>query len=270
MARGLYTISGPRSPYRFASFGDIVSRMPDVAKVALVTGAARRVGRAIAGHLAQAGYDVAFTYLQSENDAKSLVDEITALGRHSLAIRANLTELPNAIDAIETQFRGSFTRLDVLVNNASLYEPADLAGTDLALSRRLMSIHLEAPMLLAQRFAPDLRQARGHIVNMVDLLAQRPLPAYLAYCASKAALLNLTLGLARELAPQVTVNAIAPGAVEWPDNFPQAQREKYLQRVPLARAGTPAEVAQAVLFLCTQGTYLTGQVLRLDGGRSIT
>ena len=244
--------------------------MPDAHKVALVTGAARRVGRAIAGHLAQAGYDVAFTYLKSEDDAKSLADEIAALGRRALAIHADLTNVPSAIDTIATQFRDTFARLDVLVNNASLYEPANLAAADLTLSRRLMTIHYEAPLLLAQRFANDLREAGGHIINMVDLLAERPLPAYLPYCASKAALLNLTLALARELAPQVTVNAIAPGTVEWPANYPQAQREKYLQRVPLARVGTPAEVAQAVLFLCTTGTYLTGQVLRLDGGRSIT
>jgi pteridine reductase len=105
---------------------------------------------------------------------------------------------------------------------------------------------------------------------MVDLLAERPWPEYLAYCASKAALWNLTLGLARELAPEVTVNGIAPGVVEWPDDYPEAERAKYLKRVPLARAGTPEDVANVVQFLVTGGQYVTGQVIRLDGGRSIT
>jgi pteridine reductase len=136
--------------------------------------------------------------------------------------------------------------------------------------RRLMAIHFEAPLLLAQAFAPMLRAARGHVVNMVDIQAERPSPQYLAYCASKAALVNLTLGLARELAPEVTVNGIAPGVVEWPDDYPEAERAKYLKRVPLQRPGTPGDVAELVHFLCTAGSYLTGQILRLDGGRSIT
>jgi pteridine reductase len=134
----------------------------------------------------------------------------------------------------------------------------------------MMAIHFESPLLLAQAFGPMLRASGGHIVNMVDLLAERPWPQYLAYSASKAALANLTLGLARELAPEVRVNGIAPGVVAWPEDYPDAARAKYLKRVPLARAGTPQEVAELVHFLCTAGTYLTGQILRLDGGRSIT
>jgi pteridine reductase len=115
-----------------------------------------------------------------------------------------------------------------------------------------------------------LRKNHGHVVNMIDLLAERPWPQFLAYCASKAALGNLTLGLARELAPQVTVNGIAPGVVQWPDDYPKQEREKYLQRVPLARSGTPEDVAELVHYLVTGGSYITGQIIRLDGGRSIT
>jgi len=124
-------------------------------------------------------------------------------------------------------------------------------------------------MLLCQAFAPLLRASGGHVVNMVDLLAERPWPQYLAYCASKAGLWTLTLGLARELAPEVTVNGIAPGVVEWPDDYPEEERQKYLKRVPLARAGTPQDVANLVEFLCTAGRYITGQTIRLDGGRSV-
>ena len=104
---------------------------------------------------------------------------------------------------------------------------------------------------------------------MVDLLAEKPWPRYLAYCASKAALSNLTLGLARELAPEVTVNGIAPGVVEWPADMPESERGQYLQHVPLRRPGTPQDVANLVEFLITRGTYITGQILRLDGGRSL-
>src|SRR6185436_12055153 len=111
-----------------------------------------------------------------------------------------------------------------------------------------------------KKFAPMLRKSRGHVVNMIDLLAERPWPEFVAYCASKAALSNLTLSLARELAPEVNVNGIAPGVVEWPDDFPAEQKAKYLKRVPLGRPGTPQDVANLVHFLCTGGSYITGQI----------
>jgi pteridine reductase len=239
-------------------------------RVALVTGGAKRVGRAIVEKLADEGFDVAFTYLSSEPEAASLEHALRSRVGRAMAIRADLTRPESEVPAIADAFRQEFTRLDVLVNSASLYAPADLAQTTLDLSRKLMAIHLESPLLLAQSFAPMLRQSRGHVVNMVDLLAERPWPQYLAYCASKAALMNLTLGLARELAPEVTVNGIAPGVVEWPADYPESERQKYLKRVPLGRAGTPQDVANLVHFLATGGGYITGQVIRLDGGRSIT
>lgn len=235
-------------------------------KQALVTGGAKRVGRAIVMNLARAGFDVAFTYLSSGAEAQSLLKELEEVGVNGKAIRADLTEPQSSIDCVTKEV----AQLDVLVNNASLYLPAPLRETDLGLLRQLNAIHVESPLLLAQRFELTLRQRRGHIVNMIDLLAQRPWPQYLAYCASKAALANLTLSLARELAPDVTVNGIAPGVVEWPPDYPQADREKYLKRVPLGRAGTPEDVANLVHFLVTAGSYITGQIITLDGGRSIT
>ena len=220
--------------------------------------------------LADVGYDVAFTYLTSEDRARRLVTEIRKKARHALAIRADLTDPESAIPAITAPFAAGFRRLDVLVSNASLYEP-DANGPDaLSRARRLWAIHVESPMLICPAFAPKLKAAGGVIVNMLDLQAERPIPGYLAYCASKAGLWNLTLGLARELAPKVRVNGIAPGVVEWVEDMPVQERMQYLRRVPLARAGTPADVAQAVLFLCSGGQYITGQILRLDGGRSIT
>ena len=230
-----------------------------------MTGGAKRVGRAIVERLAADHYSVAFTYLSSEREAKELEQRI-----NGLAIRADLTEPEEAAATIHRAFAARFDRLDVLVNSASVYKPARLRDTDVNLMREVAAVHVQSPLLLCQRFESMLRASRGHVVNMVDLLAERPWPEYLIYCASKAALANLTLGLARELAPEVTVNGIAPGVVEWPDDYPESERQKYLKRVPLGRAGTPRDVAETVHFLCTAGTYVTGQIIRLDGGRSIT
>jgi pteridine reductase len=233
-------------------------------RVAMVTGGAKRVGRAIVERLAAAGFAVAFTYHSSEAEAEALAKKIDGC-----AIRADFTDAAGCAEVAE-EFSRFANHLEVLVNSASLYESADLAHTDVELARRVMAIHFESPLLLAKHFALQLKRSRGHIVNMIDLLAERPWPQYLAYCASKAALANLTLGLARELAPEVTVNGIAPGVVDWPADYPQAEREKYLKRVPLGRAGTPQDVAELVHFLVTGGSYITGQIIRLDGGRSIT
>jgi len=236
-------------------------------RVALVTGGAIRVGKAIALRLADAGFDIALTYLKNAKPAEDLAREIEGKSRRCVAIRADLCDPAAAVKAINAEFMASFGRLDVLVNNASLYEP-DAPG-DPSQTRRLWAIHVESPLLLCRQFAPMLKSAEGCVVNMLDLLAERPMPGYLSYCASKAGLLNLTLGLARELAPQVRVNGIAPGVVEWPADLPPEKREQYLRRVPLGRAGTPQDVADAVHFLCTGANYITGQILRLDGGRSI-
>lgn len=238
-------------------------------RVALVTGGAKRVGRGVVERLVAGGFDVAFTYLASETEAESLAGEIRAAGRKALAIRVDLTQPVIAVETIRREFSQAFHRLDVLVNSASIYAAADLSRSTVELSRRLMAIHVESPLLLCQAFAEPLRSARGHVINMVDLLAERPWPQYLTYCASKAALASLTLGLARELAPEVTVNGIAPGVVEWPANYPEADKQQYLKRVPLARAGTPNDVGELVHFLATGGSYISGQIIRLDGGRSI-
>lgn len=239
-------------------------------RIALVTGGAKRVGRAIVQRLAEGGFDVAFTYLGSQKEAQDLESLLREMGRRCRAIRADLTDSVPATQEVADAVGREFGRLDVLVNNASIYAPTPLDRLDLELSRRMWAIHVESPMLLCQRLAPMLRQSRGHVINMVDLLAERPWPKYLAYSASKAGLMNLTLGLARELAPDVTVNGIAPGVVDWPKDYPQSEKEKYLKRVPLNRAGAPGDVAETVHFLATAGSYITGQIIRLDGGRSIT
>ena len=243
--------------------------MDEPAKVALITGGARRVGRAVALHLAAAGYDVAVTFNRSGADAASLAESIEQLGRRCLPIRADLTDLPAATDRVAAEVNSYFGRLDLLVHNASLYEPSRATDIDLALLRQFWSIHLEAPLLLTRRLAPLLRVSRGTVVTMTDAATDRPMPAFAAYFASKAGLENLTKSLARDLAPDVTVNALAPGVVEWADDVPETVRDAYLKRVPLGRIGSGRDVAEAVTFLAGAGKYLTGQVIRLDGGRSL-
>jgi pteridine reductase len=239
-------------------------------RVALVTGAARRVGRAIALKLAGGGFDVAITYRGSADEAGEVVELVKRSGRKGLAIQADFSDPQRAAEQVEKAFAAQFNRLDALVNNASMYEESSLQSASEKQIHDLFAIHFQTPFLLCRRFEKLLRASRGHIVNMIDLLAERPWPEYLVYCASKAALASLTRGLARALAPEVTVNGIAPGVVEWPEEYPESEREKYLKRVPLARPGTPEDVAKLVEFLVSDGSYITGQIIPLDGGRSIT
>jgi pteridine reductase len=244
--------------------------MISATKVALVTGGAKRVGRAIVQRLAEAGYDIAFTYLGSADEAHELQRWLETRGRACLALRVDLSDSQHAVAKIEEEFHQNYKSLHVLVNNASLYKPAKLAETNLKLIHELNAVNYETPLLLCQKFEKLLRASKGHVINMADLLVERPWPQYLAYCASKAALANLTLGLAKEFAPDVTVNGIAPGVVDWPDDYPEIDRQRYLKRVPLQRAGTPEDVANHVHYLATEGTYITGQIIRLDGGRSMS
>ncbi|MGH7215486.1 MAG: SDR family oxidoreductase [Tepidisphaeraceae bacterium] len=239
-------------------------------RVALVTGGSRRVGRAIVERLAGAGFLVLFASRPRPGDTDDAAANDVAEADGVFRIPADLIDPGPAAQRIHDDVARRAGRLDVLVNNASAYEPSGLHATSTEQMSRLFAIHAQAPLLLCRAFEPMLRASRGHVVNMVDLLAERPWPEYLAYCASKAALANLTLGLARALAPEVTVNGIAPGVVEWPEDYPRAERERYLKRVPLGRAGSPQDVANLVHFLVTEGSYITGQIIRLDGGRSIT
>lgn len=235
--------------------------MNDSPRVALVTGGAKRVGRAIVEHLLTLNYDVAFTFFGSREAAEEMDRQY---GSRVLAIRVDLTKPAAAVPFIAKKLEGQFDRLDLLINNASIYSPGDeqLAA--------MMAMHVETPLRLCRAFAERLKASDGKVINIVDLLADRPMPGYAAYCASKAALVNLTKSMARELSPQVVVNGIAPGVVAWPDDMPAADRRKYLKRVPLGRAGTPQDVAKLVEFLAGPSAYFAGAIFPLDGGRSIT
>ncbi len=246
----------------------MVRRDLKLRRTALVTGGAQRVGRAIVERLAASGFDVIFTYRSSGDAARKLAGKLNNTRRWCTAIKVDLENLQEFEKPLRTAVE-KLGSLDVLVNNASLYEP-DPQTLDRAFADRIFAVNVAAPVALIEWFAPALRAANGHVVNMLDILAEKPWPQYATYCASKAALQNHTLSFARALAPEVTVNGIAPGVVAWPDGYPEEERQKYLKRVPLGRPGTPEDVANLVHFLVTEGAYITGQVIRLDGGRSIT
>lgn len=238
-------------------------------RTALVTGGARRVGRAIVERLAEAGFDVAFTYRGSQQEAHDLAEMLAQRGHRVVTRQIDLADTGN-IPQLASWARASLGQLDVLVNNASLYLPDDgLAGASPELMTKLMNVNFVAPAWLTTNLLPELKASRGIVVNMVDLLATRPWPQYSAYCASKAAIQNFTLSMARKLAPEARCVGIAPGVVDWPEDMSESARNTYLSKVPLGRGGTPQDVANLVHFLATEGAYITGEIIRLDGGRGI-
>jgi pteridine reductase len=245
-------------------------RMPDPRPVALVTGAARRVGAAIARRLHAAGYDLALHYRQSRADMGALVAELeTARPGSTLALQADL-DAWDRLPELVAHTVGRFGRLDALVNNASAFSPTPLGTITPAVWDSQFLTNTRAPLALAQAAAPHLAACGGAIVNLTDIYAERPLRDHLVYCMSKAALVAATRGLALELAPRVRVNAIAPGAILWPDSGKsEAAKASLLAKTPLARIGDEREVAEAVRWLLQDATYTTGQVLRLDGGRML-
>ncbi|OGA17409.1 MAG: pteridine reductase [Betaproteobacteria bacterium RIFCSPLOWO2_02_FULL_66_14] len=239
-------------------------------KVALVTGAARRVGAAIARRLHAAGAEVLIHYRGSEGDAARLEAELNALRANSaLRLKADLlaAQAPRTLVGAALERRG---RLDLLVNNASLFYATAIGEIGAAQWDELIGSNLRAPMFLSQAAAPHLTAARGSIVNIVDIHAEQPLKGYPVYSVAKAGLAALTRSLALELAPAVRVNAVAPGAILWPEDgqFESRERERVVAATPLARLGAPEDIAGAVLYLAT-APFVTGHVLAVDGGRSV-
>lgn len=236
--------------------------------VALITGGAKRVGAAIARRLHGAGFDLALHYRSSAEEARALQAELESIRPASAQIfPADLADM-DATRALVPAVVAHFGRLDALINNASSFYPTPLGEIDLTQFDDLFATNARAPLFLAQAAAPHLGESKGAIVNLVDIYADRPIPRYLPYCMAKAALVALTYGLARELGPEVRVNAIAPGNIIWSENPEKADTpDMVLQRTALQRQGSPDDLAGAALFLIRDAGYVTGQVLRVDGGR---
>jgi pteridine reductase len=231
--------------------------MPRRQRVALVTGAGVRVGLAIARDLRRHGFRIAAHYLRHLPP------------RPLVPLRADLA-LPGGPDALARAFLQRFDRLDLLVCSAATFEARRLEDTDADAFDAQMQVNARAPLLLARALAPLLRRSKGSIVNIADIGGGLvPWDGYAAYAASKAALVRLTQCLALELAPSVRVNAVAPGAVLWPESYPARRRRELTRRIPLRRTGTPADVAEAVRYLAS-ASFVTGAVLPVDGGRSLS
>ncbi len=237
-------------------------------RVVLITGAAKRVGRAIALRLAREGCHIAAHYHTSRAAAEALQAEIRGLGRECELFSADLNDA-DATDALVPAVIARFGRMDVLVNNASTFERMAITEFDRAAWERDLRVNLTAPMALAHAAAAELKRRGGRIVNLCDAATSRAWPDHLAYVVSKGGLETLTRALARALAPQVNVVGVAPGVAEFPESYDEETRARFIRRIPLGRAGSPEDIASLVAYLLREGDYITGAIIPVDGGRRI-
>jgi pteridine reductase len=241
-------------------------------RTVLVTGGARRVGAAICRRLHRAGANVVIHYRTSRSAATRLRRLLEAARPDSVAcVRADLLDF-DALDALVSAATARFGRLDALVNNASSFYPTPLADITLQHWNDLVGTNVQAPLFLVRAACAELTRRHGAVVNIADVHAERPLEGHLVYSVAKAGLVALTRALALELAPRVRVNAVAPGAIVWPEAgalaVPEQQRD-ILRRTPMGRIGSPDDIAAAVHYLIAEAPFVTGHVLAVDGGRSV-
>lgn len=237
----------------------------------LVTGAARRVGAAIARRLHREGASLMLHYRSSEREAQALRAELDAARANSVAlVQADLLDVAGLSEIVKNTM-SRFERLDALVNNASAFLPTPVGEITPDDWDKLIGANLRAPLFLAQAAAPHLKKTGGSIVNITDIHAERPLKSYVIYTVAKAGLSGLTRSLARELGPEVRVNGVAPGPVAWPEDgsFDEVARQRVISNTLLRRAGDPDDIARAVYFLIAEAPYVTGEIIAVDGGRSI-
>jgi pteridine reductase len=240
-------------------------------KTALITGGVRRIGAVIARSLHEAGMNLALHYRSSAIEAEALGDELNQRRPDSvLLLQGDLLDTPGLPTLVERAV-ARWNRLDLLVNNASSFYPTPIGKTTAAQWDEILGSNLKAPFFLSQAAAPHLQAAHGNIINLVDIHAERPMGKHTLYCAAKAGLVMLTKSLARELGPTVRVNGIAPGAILWPEGgVSETLQSHILSRIALRRLGEPEDIARTLLFLVRDGHYITGQIIAVDGGRSLT
>jgi NAD(P)-dependent dehydrogenase (short-subunit alcohol dehydrogenase family) len=234
-------------------------------QVALITGGSKRIGRSVALRLASDGADIIINYDSSKSEADSLVSELKDQGRRALAVQADVSHRAD-VQKLFTATENEFGRLDILVNNAGMFFAAKFEELTEEQWDHILNVNLKSQFLCAQSAAPIMkRQGRGRIINLSSLGGLLPWAGYTHYCVSKAGSIMLTRCLARALGPEILVNSVAPGTIQFPDEAPD---EDYIRRVPLHRTGTGEDVAEAVAYL-TQADFVTGQILVVDGGRSL-
>jgi pteridine reductase len=245
-----------------------VSESPLVGKIALVTGAGKRIGRSVALRLASEGADVIVNYRSSKAEAEGVAAKIKAMGRRTLTVEADVAKRADVVAMFATVEK-EFGRLDILVNNAGVFFPAKFEELTEEQWDRILDSNLKSQYLCSQTAAPMLRRSGGgRIINFASLGGLLAWPAYTHYCVSKAGVIMLTRCLARALAPEITVNAIAPGTISFPNDGPELA-EDFIRRAPLKRTGTPKDIEDAVVYLA-ESSFVTGQVLVVDGGRVLT
>jgi NAD(P)-dependent dehydrogenase (short-subunit alcohol dehydrogenase family) len=245
-----------------------VSQLSLEGRVALVTGAAKRIGRSVALRLASEGASVVVNYRGSKGEADEVVAQIAATGKRAIAIQADVSKKKD-VAALFAAIEKEFGRLDILVNNAGMFFPAKFEELTEEQWDRILDTNLKSQFLCSQAAARMLRSSgRGRIINFASLGGLLAWPAYTHYCVSKAGVIMLTRCLARALAPEITVNAIAPGTISFPGDAPELA-EDFVQRAPLKRTGTPKDIEDTVVYLA-QSEFVTGQVIVVDGGRSLT
>jgi pteridine reductase len=239
-------------------------------QVVLITGGARRIGAEIARALHAAGANIFIHYRTSAAAAIALADEFNRVRPHSAAIRSAHLSAAEAPEQLVAAALLEFGRLDILINNASSFYPTPVGQITLPQWDDLIGSNLKAPLFVSQAAAPSLRVRRGLIINMIDIHALRPLKAHAVYSTAKAGLAMLTRALARELGPEIRVNGIAPGPVLWPEgDMDEELKREIIDKTALKRHGTPEDVARTALFLARDAPYVTGQIIAVDGGRSI-
>lgn len=243
--------------------------MSDSCKTALITGGARRIGSVIADTLHQSGYNIMIHYRSSAGEAQALTAKLNGIRENSAAtVQGDLLDIASIPSIVDTTVE-TFGRLDVLVNNASTFYPTPIELIDEEFWLDLMGSNLKAPAFMVKSAAKHIREVKGCIINIVDIYARKPLPNHPIYCSAKAGLEMLTKSLALDLAPEIRVNGVSPGAILWPEGNSSLDQSALLEKIPLNRMGDPNDIANLVRFLVEEGRYITGQVIAVDGGRSV-
>ena len=242
-----------------------------ITKVALVTGAARRIGAETVRTLHSSGFNVIIHYRNSVSEATQLANELNSKRKHSAEIIQLDLLTTSSISDLAKSCIAIWGRIDVLINNASAFYPTEMGAIREEDWDILLGSNLKAPLFLSQALARELVKSKGCIINMVDIHADRPLKNYMVYSLARAGLVSLTRSLARELGPDVRCNGIAPGAILWPEEpHNDAGQDKVINKTALKRMGEPSDIAKMVLFLVTNANYITGQIITIDGGRTLS
>ena len=239
-------------------------------KNALITGAAKRIGASISRNIHEAGYNVGIHYNSSKKDAKKLCDELNAKRAGSAEIfKADITQVSDAKSLVNS-FLKWVGKLDLLINNASSFYPTPIGSVTEENWNDLIGTNLKGPLFISQEASVSLKKNKGSIINLVDIHIKSPPKDHAVYIAAKAGLEILTRSLARDLAPEVRVNGISPGAILWPEGeLDAATKDKILDSIPLKRKGNPQDISDCVLFLVNSASYISGQIISVDGGKSI-